>query len=103
MASAEQIKALLKPHMDGDDEPFFSVAMQAAAHEVRVGHGKLAVDRGALVDRAKNARSTPTGRRCAPGSAEPRTSTPVQSAWPKGNEDRHGGISLTSTKVTALP
>ena len=28
MASAEQIKALLKSHMDGDDYRFFSVAMQ---------------------------------------------------------------------------
>ena len=58
MASADQIKALLKSHMDGDDERFFSVAMQVAAHEARVGHGKLAVELRALVDRAKNARST---------------------------------------------
>ena len=58
MASAEQIKALLKSHMDGDDERFFSVAMQVAAHEGRVGHGKLAVELRTLVDRAKSTRST---------------------------------------------
>ena len=58
MASAEQIKALLKSHMDGDEERFFSVAMQVAAHEARVGHGKLAAELRALVDRAKNARNT---------------------------------------------
>ena len=58
MASAEQIKALLKSHMDGDDERFFSVAMQVAAHEARVGHGKLAVELRALVDQAKTTRST---------------------------------------------
>ena len=58
MASAEQIKALLKSHMDGDDERFFSVAMQVAAHEARVGHGKLAVELRTLVDRAKSTHST---------------------------------------------
>lgn len=58
MASAEQIKALLKSHMDGDEERFFSVAMQVAAHEAKVGHGKLAVELRALVDRAKSTRST---------------------------------------------
>ena len=35
MASAEQIKALLKSHIDGEDDRFFSVAMQVAAHEAR--------------------------------------------------------------------
>ena len=44
MASAEQLKALLQSHMDGDNERFFSVAMQIAAHESRLGHGKLAKD-----------------------------------------------------------
>lgn len=42
MASAEHLKALLKSHMEGDDDRFFSVAMQVAAHEARLGHGKLA-------------------------------------------------------------
>ena len=56
MASAEQLKALLRSHMDGDDERFFSVAMQVAAHEARVGHGKLAVELRALVDQGKNGR-----------------------------------------------
>lgn len=31
MASAEQIKALLKSHMNGDDSHFYSIAMQVAA------------------------------------------------------------------------
>ena len=54
MASAEQIKALLKSHIEGDDERFLSVAMQVAAHEAKLGHGKLAVELRALVDDAKN-------------------------------------------------
>lgn len=53
MASGEQIKALLKSHADGDDDRFFSVAMQVAAHEARRGHGRLAEELRALIDRAK--------------------------------------------------
>ena len=44
MASAEQLKALLKSHINRDDRQFFSVAMQVAAHEAKVGHGKLAME-----------------------------------------------------------
>ena len=53
MASGEQLKALLKSHVDGDDDRFFSVAMQVAAHEARRGHGRLADELRTLIDRAK--------------------------------------------------
>ena len=53
MASAEQIKALLKSHINGDDSHFFSVAMQVAAHEAKLGHGKLAEELRDMVDAAK--------------------------------------------------
>lgn len=53
MASADQLKALLKSHLEGDDERFFSVAMQVAAHEAKLGHGKLAEELRALIDQAK--------------------------------------------------
>ena len=55
MASGEQLKALLKSHVDGDDDRFFSVAMQVAAHEARRGHGRLAEELRALIDGAKSA------------------------------------------------
>ena len=54
MASGEQLKALLKSHADGDDDRFFSVAMQVAAHEARRGHGRLAEELRTLIDRAKS-------------------------------------------------
>ncbi len=54
MASADQLKALLKSHMEGDDQRFFSVAMQVAAHEAKLGHGKLAEDLRGLIDKAKS-------------------------------------------------
>lgn len=56
MASADQLKALLKSHLEGDDQQFFSVAMQVAAHEAKLGHGKLAEELRALIDEAKRRR-----------------------------------------------
>lgn len=59
MAIANQLKALLKSHAEGDDERFYSVAMQLAAHEAKIGHGKLAEELRRLVDQAKARRGTP--------------------------------------------
>ena len=53
VASAELVKALLRSHVEGDDDRFFSVAMQVAAHEAKLGHGKLAEEIRALIDEAK--------------------------------------------------
>lgn len=58
MASAKQLKALLESHLEGDDDRFFSIAMQVAAHEAKCGHGKLAEELRALVDAAKRRRGT---------------------------------------------
>ena len=56
MASAEQLKALLRSHMDGDDDHFYSVAMQVAAREARRGHGKFAEQLRSLIDESKSKR-----------------------------------------------
>lgn len=40
MANAAQLKALVKSHIERDDQHFFSVAMQVAAREAKAGHGK---------------------------------------------------------------
>ena len=69
MANASQLKALLQSHLEGDDDRFFSIAMQVAAHEARRGHGKLAEELRAMIDDAK-------GRRHA--------GTPVPIARPRG-------------------
>lgn len=53
MASAEQLKALFKSHIDGDEDRFFSIAMQVAAHEAVLGHGRLALELRSLVDEGK--------------------------------------------------
>ena len=54
MASADQLKALVKSYIDRDDGKFYSVAMQVAAHEAKVGHGKLAVELRDMIDAAKS-------------------------------------------------
>lgn len=59
MASAEHIKALFQSHLDGDDSHFFAVAMQVAAHEAKLGHGKLARELRALIDEAKKKKVSP--------------------------------------------
>lgn len=53
MATATQIKALLKSHLAGDDDRFITIALQVAAHEARQGHSKLASELKLLVDEAK--------------------------------------------------
>ena len=56
MASANHLRALLKSHLEGDDQRFYSVAMQVAAHEAKLGHGKLAEELRAIIDEAKSRR-----------------------------------------------
>lgn len=53
MASAEQLKALIKSHINRDEGQFYSVAMQVAAHEAKLGHGNLAMELRDMIDAAK--------------------------------------------------
>ena len=60
MPSADQVKALISSLTEGDEAHFYSVAMQIAAHEARLGHGKLAEEIRALVDKAKDRTRMPS-------------------------------------------
>src|SRR5882724_1953901 len=53
MASADQLKALLRAYAQGDNDQFHSIAMQIAAGESRVGHGKLAEELRDLIDKSR--------------------------------------------------
>lgn len=53
MATAEQIKALIRSHFSENVEQFTSVALQLAAHEAHQGHSELAHEIRQLVDNAK--------------------------------------------------
>lgn len=53
MASSEQIKALIKSHIEKDDDRFQAVVLQVAAQAAKQGHGKLAEDLRVLIDEIK--------------------------------------------------
>jgi len=53
MATADQIKALIRSHASENSEQFYTTALQVAAHEARLGHGALAHDIKGLVDKAR--------------------------------------------------
>lgn len=74
MATAEQLKALIRCHAEGDDARFYAIAMQVAAAEARGGHGRFAQELRELVDRAKAAVGAP---RTSP-------SQPLAVAQPRG-------------------
>ena len=66
MASSEQLKALIKSHISRDDGHFYSVAMQVAAHEAKLGHGKLAEQLRDMIDVGKTRLSQDVSGRLVP-------------------------------------
>lgn len=84
MASAEQLKALLQSHLDGDEAQFYSIAMQLAAHEAKLGHGKLAKELRELIDMAKE-------------QNQRKQSQPIPLAKPRG--ELSGLLSVTYPKL----
>ena len=53
MATADQLKALVRCHVDGDEERFYAVALQVAAQAARNGHAKFAHELRELIDQAR--------------------------------------------------
>jgi SpoVK/Ycf46/Vps4 family AAA+-type ATPase len=50
MATADQLKALIRSHAEGDETRFYAIALQLAAHAARAGKGKLAQELKELID-----------------------------------------------------
>ncbi len=86
MATAEQLKALLKSHADHDDQRFYSIALQVASREARQGHTKLASDIKNLVEASQK----------ATGSNSPTKPTPISN---QHREDLNGLLELTHPSV----
>lgn len=53
MATANQLKTLVKSHFEDNSEKFNTVALQIAAHEAKLGHTNLANDIRKIIDAAK--------------------------------------------------
>ena len=62
MPTADHLKALVRSHAEGDDERFYSIAMQVAAQAARKGHTRFAQDLRDLVDQAKQRAESPKSR-----------------------------------------
>ena len=56
MATAKQMLTLIKSHVHGDNERFYSLALQLAASEARLGHHAVAEELRILLDEAKAAK-----------------------------------------------
>lgn len=96
MATADQVKALIRSHADGDHTRFYAIAMQVAAQAARSGHGKFAQELRELVDQVK-ARAKAT---------EPvRGPKPVPLAQPRGELAGLLTVGYPKTRVAdmALP
>lgn len=96
MATADQVKALVRCHADGDDTRFFAIAMQVAAQAARSGHGKFAQELRELIDQVK-------------AQAKPaellRSAKPVPLAQPRGELAGLLTVSYPRTRLSdmALP
>lgn len=89
MTASRHLIALLKSHIDGDDEHFLSVAMQVAAHEARQGHGTLAQELRDLVDEAR-LRNKDRGKK------------PVPLVQPKGELAGLVSVSYSDTRLSSM-
>ena len=71
MSNTKQILAMLKSKAAGDDEQFYSIALQVAAAEARRGHRSTAEELRSAVDQARSTKSR--------GAA-----VPIQFSQPRG-------------------
>lgn len=58
MSNTKQILAMLRSRADGDDDQFYSIALQVAAAEARQGHRRTAEEIREAVDEARSVRGT---------------------------------------------
>ena len=66
MATAEQLKALLRSHVAGDEERFRAIALQIAAHAAKKGNTQLAQELRGLLDEARKLLPPPGLPRAVP-------------------------------------
>lgn len=88
MATADQVKALVRSHADGDDARFFSIALQVAARAARSGQTNFAQELRALVDELRR--------------EPPRSRSPVPVAQPRGELNSLLGVSYPNTRMNDL-
>ena len=66
MATADQVKALIRSHAEGDEQRFFAIAMQVAAQAARQGHTRFAQELRDLVDESRSRTKATPGQKTRP-------------------------------------
>jgi len=66
MATAEQLKGLIKSFAEGDDDRFLAISMQMASHAARKGQTKLADELRKFIDQAKVRQQSAPARQPVP-------------------------------------
>lgn len=88
MATADQVKALVRSHAEGDDTKFYSVALQVAASAARGGHGKFGQELRDLVDGLRK--------------AHPSVGRPIPVNQPRGELSGLLSVSYPETRMADL-
>ena len=89
MATADQVKALVRSHAERDDTRFYSVALQVAARAARGGQAHFAQELRDLIDSMR--RESPT-----------RSSQPIPVTQPRGELAELLSVSYPSTRMADL-
>ena len=90
MATIAQIKALFESYISKDDERFITYGLQIAAHEAKLGHGKIAEELRRLIDIARKKRD----------SAESGNTVPL--VQPQGELARLLSASYPNTRLSEM-
>lgn len=89
MTTSKQILALLRSHIDDDNEQFLSVALQVAASEARKGHNKLASELRDVIEQARKQKAKKSAR-------------PVPLAQPRGDLGDLVSASYSDTRISGM-
>jgi SpoVK/Ycf46/Vps4 family AAA+-type ATPase len=89
MATADQVKALVRSHAEGDDTRFYSVALQVAARAARGGQGRFAQELRDLVDSLRKQPSRTHG-------------PPIPVTQPRGELSELLSVSYPETQMSDL-
>jgi SpoVK/Ycf46/Vps4 family AAA+-type ATPase len=89
MATADQVKALVRSHADGDDTKFYSVALQVAARAARGGQERFAQELRDLVDSLRR-------------ESGQRTTKPIPVAKPRGELASLMSVTYPQTRMADL-
>lgn len=89
MATADQVKALVRSHAEGDDAKFYSVALQVAARAARGGQSHFAQELRNIVDALRREAHTAPRR-------------PVPVAQPRGELSALLSVSYPQTRMSDL-